>query len=415
MTRFNARITRRTFALGAAAASAGIATGIPAGRAVLAQEASPVAAPALPPLPEGATVVADGLFSPRFLALGEDATLYITDAGAGGDEVLSFGGPATGGTPGATPVAQEPAIDPNAPTRGNTGQVVSVTSDGTQSVVASGLPSYTLGPGAAVGAAGIVLGAGEVLFAVGGAAVGNFGIDEVPGENAIHRLTLADGTVSEVAALGPYEIENNPDGTDVNPNLYEMTTGADGRLLVNDAGGNTTFAVDAATGQFELIATYPLLGQLPGGDALPAEVAGSQPVPTAIAVAGASTFIGFLGETWPEGAPSIVSLGADGTLTRVAGTLNFTVAMAIGPDGNLYVSQLAMPPADGSEMPGLGRVVRVYGDGTIEPVIENLPAPHGMTFDVAGNMYVPVYSAFFSTADAPLGQVARFDGIAAVG
>src|SRR5699024_1022982 len=120
----------------------------------------------------------------------------------------------------------------------------------------------------------------------------------------------------------------------------------------------------------------------PGGDALPAEVAGAQPVPTGIAVAGETTFIGFLGETWPPDAPSIVTLGADGTLTRVAGTLNFTVALAIGPDGNLYATQLASPPAEGSEMPGLGSVVRVYGDGTIEPVIENLPAPHGVAFDI---------------------------------
>jgi hypothetical protein len=358
-------------------------------------------------------VIATGLYNPRFLALGEDATMYITDAGAGGDEILSFGGPPVGATPGATPVALEPAFDPTAPTRGTSGQIVSVTSDGTQSVVASGLPSYTLGPGAAVGPAGAVLGTGELFFAVGGAAVGNFGIDEVAGENAVHRLNLADGTVTPVAAIGPYEIENNPDGTDVNPNLYEMAQGADGRLLVNDAGGNTTYAVDPATGQFELIATYPLLGQLPGGDALGADAAGAQPVPTAIAVADGSTFVGFLGEMWPEGAPSIVIVGADGTLTRVAGTLNFLVALAIGPDSNLYATQLASPPAEGSEMPGLGRVVRVYGDGTIEPVVENLPAPHGVTFDVAGNMYVAVYSAFFSSLDAPLGQVARFDGIAA--
>lgn len=414
MSRFDARMTRRSFARGTVAVSAGLAAGIPAGRAVLAQDASPVAEPALPPLPEGATIVASGLFSPRFLALGEDATLYVTDAGAGGDEVLASSDPSAGGTPGATPVIEEPSVPPGASTRGTSGQIVSVTSDGTQSVVASGLPSYTVGPGSAIGPAGAVLGDGELFFAVGGAAVGNFGLDEVPGENTVFRLNLTDGTVSEIVALGPFEIENNPDGTDVNPNLYEMARGADGRLLVNDAGGNTTFAVDATTGEFELIATYPLLGQLPGGDALPAEVAEFQAVPTGIAVAGANTFIGFLGETWPEGAPSIVSFGADGTLSRVAGTLNFTVALAIGPDSNLYATQLAGPPVDDSGMPGPGRVVRVFGDGTLEPVIENLPAPHGVTFDVAGNMYVAVYSAFFSSLDAPVGQVARFDGVAAV-
>jgi hypothetical protein len=301
------------------------------------------------------------------------------------------------------------------PTRGSTGQVVSVASDGAQTVVASGLPSYTLGPGAAVGPAGIVLGNGELFIAVGGAAAGNFGIDQLPGENAVHRVSLADGALTPVAAIGEYEIANNPDGTDVNPNLYEMAQGADGRLVVNDAGGNTTYAVNTATGVFELIATYPLLGQLPGGEAIPAEMAGAQPVPTGIAIADGNTFIGFLSEFWPEGASSIVTLGANGTLARVAGPLFYNVGLAIGPDRNLYATQLASPPAAGSSEFGLGSVVRVFGDGTVEPVVEDLPAPHGITFDVAGNMYVAVYSAFFSTPDAPLGQVARFDGIAAIG
>src|SRR5690606_21029894 len=103
------------------------------------------------------------------------------DAGAGGDEVLASSDPSAGGTPGATPVIEEPSVPPGASTRGTSGQIVSVTSDGTQSVVASGLPSYTVGPGSAIGPAGAVLGDGELFFAVGGAAVGNFGLDEVPG------------------------------------------------------------------------------------------------------------------------------------------------------------------------------------------------------------------------------------------
>ena len=84
------------------------------------------------------------------------------------------------------------------------------------------------------------------------------------------------------------------------------------------------------------------------------------------------------------------------------------------PEGTLLYFQFTTRD-EGALIEGLGRVVRVYGDGTIEPVIENLPAPHGVAFDVAGNIYVAVYSAFFSGPDAALGQVARFDGIAAVG
>ncbi len=76
MTRRNARMTRRTFAGSAVAVSAGLAA-IPAGRAVLAQDASPVPS-AAPALPEGALVVADGLRNPRFIAISDAGVLYVT-------------------------------------------------------------------------------------------------------------------------------------------------------------------------------------------------------------------------------------------------------------------------------------------------------------------------------------------------
>src|SRR5690606_26099917 len=119
--------------------------------------------------------------------------------------------------------------------------------DGTLSVVASGLASYSDG----VGPVGVEVGAGEVYFAIGGMGVG-MGMDPLPEENTVNRLVLETGEVEVIAFLGGYEVENNPDGTDVNPNLYEIATRADGRLLVADPGGNTLYTVDPATGAFEL-------------------------------------------------------------------------------------------------------------------------------------------------------------------
>ena len=37
------------------------------------------------------------------------------------------------------------------------------------------------------------------------------------------------------------------------------------------------------------------------------------------------------------------------------------------------------------EPPGPGSVVRIEADGTITPVLEGIPFPHGITFDDAGN------------------------------
>lgn len=87
--------------------------GAPPSIAARSQEATPIGeqgpgGPGLPPPPEGATVVADGLLNPRYLALGDDGTLYITENGFGGDETISPPAVGTGeleATPDGTPEA----------------------------------------------------------------------------------------------------------------------------------------------------------------------------------------------------------------------------------------------------------------------------------------------------------------------
>ncbi|MDQ3524051.1 MAG: hypothetical protein M3451_03235, partial [Chloroflexota bacterium] len=90
MSLFDESMSRRTFAKSTAAVSAGVILGVPAASAVMAQDATPVgdAGPGLPPPPEGSTIVAEGLWNPRFLTFGDDGTLYITENGIGGDEVI---------------------------------------------------------------------------------------------------------------------------------------------------------------------------------------------------------------------------------------------------------------------------------------------------------------------------------------
>ena len=77
------------------------------------------------------------------------------------------------------------------------------------------------------------------------------------GTGEVSVVDLATGEAAQVAELGSFELENNPDGTDVNPNLYGMDLGADGLLYVNDAGGNTLYSVDPATGEFALVGVVP--------------------------------------------------------------------------------------------------------------------------------------------------------------
>jgi sugar lactone lactonase YvrE len=381
MTLLDRSVTRRRLAVGAAATAATLAT---IHTTLALQEASP--APeggeeggGMPPLPAGATVVAEGLWNPGNLAFGPDGTLYIAETGVAG------GGPEMQATPGV----QGPA--PLMP-----GQVSQVAADGTQSVLTT-----------EAGGVGIAVYEGEVYVSAGGGSVG-MGMLPNPGENTIHAVSVADGTVRMVAELGTYEAENNPDGTDVNPNLYGLDITGDGTIYVADAGGNTIYSVDSATGEFNLFAVVPNLTDLTGAEPDP-ELGVRQPVPTSVVIDdGGYINVALLSEFW-EG-PNVLAYAPDGTYTEGISGLSVLVNAVLGPDGLLYVSQLS---ADISgEMPAPGAVYRINADGSTEAVVEGLFFPHGIAFDEAGNLFVTVNS-IISGPDAPLGQVLRFDGIAA--
>lgn len=378
-----------------------------------AQDATPGAAGS--DVPDGCTVVAEGLLNPRMIAFGEDGTLYVTEAGVGGDETITpsaaegEAAPQLEATPGldepvdeATPAAEEEGPPLN---RGDTGQVSAVAPDGTQSVVASGLPSYSIG----VGPTGIVVAGGVIWVANGGAAPA-LGIDPLPNETSIVSIDPATGAVTTLADLGAYEVANNPDGTDVNPNLYGMDLGGDGQLYVADAGGNTMYRVDPATGEFTLLGVIPEI-PVPGDSAAEASPSADGPtslhaVPTGVDVgADGNVYVGLLAGEAP-GAAGVLIAQADGTFVEAATGLSVVVGVAYGPDGALYASEI-FGPGEG-DMPGPGQVVRVGADGTAEPVVEGLPVPNGIAFGPDGALYVVANSVAFAPGP-PQGQVLRCD------
>ena len=395
MGKHSRTIDRRTFTI--AAGGAAIAA-VPAARA-LAQSASPVVGPT-------GTVVAEGLWNPRFLAFTDDGSLYVTEVGVGGDEVFTFGPPE------ATPVDAAEATPASGPpaTRGTTGQVSVVAPDGTLSVVVGGLPSYSAG----VGPCGICVQDGTVYFTVGGTAVL---AQQTPldGENTLQKIDLAAGTASIVAEFNTYEIENNPDGTDINPNLYSVSVGdSDGRLTVNDAGSNTIFSVDGATGEFTLRGIVPDLNTLTANSDTPhTDDPARQPVPTGGVYKGTTYYTAILSEGWPVDGPSILKVDGDGlfaTFTSVAAGLSMVTGTAVGPDGNIYFVQLFDDLASGAPIGSVNRLN--LADGTHEAVVPGLTMPHGITFDGDGNLYVTT-QVLMSAPGVAMGQIMRFDGIGA--
>jgi len=383
-------LNRRTFSLGATVGLAGTTV---IGSRAFAQEATPATEEqgGVPPLPDGAVVVAQGLWNPGDIAFGADGTLYVAEQGVS----VTPEGDAAPATPAATPVSDVPQaglqilVWP---------QITQVAPDGTVSVLTS-----------EIGGVGIGVYDSTVYVSIGGSSVGG-GLTPLPEENTVWAVDATTGAATQIAALGTYEVENNPDGTDVNPNLYGLAVDANGLVYVADAGGNTIYTIDPATGEFSLFAVVPNLTDLTGATPTAEEEAVQpgprQPVPTAIVIdEGGYINAVLLGEAWSG--PSIIAFAPDGTYTTGISGLSMIVNAALGPDGLLYVSQLTSDIATMAP----GSIQRITADGTVETVIDGLLFPHGIAFDAEGNLFVTTNS-IISGPDAPLGLLLRFDGIA---
>lgn len=347
--------------------------------------------------------------NPRYVAAGDDGTVYISEAGVGGDEVVT---PPT--APGATPVAG-PGGSPLAIGIGATGQVTMVAPDGTQSVLADGLPSFSLNPVETIGPAGIDVVNGQVLLAIGGPAAGAAFTEPVPNEASVVSIDPATGEVTLVADVGAYERTNNPDGFAIDSNLYGIGVADDGTIYVNDAGANATYRIPPG-GEPELLVVHAGLPMPegmeapPGGNPSRGGANELDPVPTDIEFgADGTVLVGNLsGGPFPPGAAKVVSVAQDGSVSDIATGLTMVVGLSAGPDGQLYATQISTDFL--GEMPAPGNVVRLLADGTQEVVVDGLILPNGIAFDSDGNLLVVVNSV---SIGGPTGQVLRCDGVAA--
>lgn len=361
------------------------------------------------------TPLATGLVAPRYLAVADDGTVYVTEAGAGGAE------------PVPTPPGEGPGGPPG--TRGLTGQVTRIAPGGAKTVVARNLPSYFQPAEGSTGPGGIVLAGGALLVAVGGAGPATPRLTPLPNENAVVRIDLQTGAVAQVADIGAYERARNPEPYTVDSNLYGMALGADGLLYVADAGGNALYRVDPRGGALVVAAVLPGLpataaefppGLLPPGAPFANPSRGGtatlDPVPTGVAVGpdGAVYVANLSGFPFIAGKAKVLRVAPGGALGDAATGLTMAVGVAFGPDGLLYASQIStgfrLTGPDTPPTIAPGPVVRVRPDGTKEVVAENLNAPNGIAFDKAGNLYIVANSAF---GPPNQGQVLRCTGVVA--
>lgn len=342
----------------------------------------------LPPVPAGATAVAQGVYGPRGLKFGPDGNLYVALSGSGGS------------TPNCTDVAGGPYYG------GSTASIIKIDPQGNVTTVASDFPStFNPGTASAQGVGDIAFLDGELYAVTAGGGCGH-GNPSQPNMVAkvnpyTHKWTMIANMSAAVAGFTAAYVDVDdfqPDG-----DFYSLLASR-GRLYTAEPNHGQVWSV-TRNGDVEMVTDMSALADHWIG-------------PTSLVANGGGLIVGNLG-SFPitPGSESVYMLEPGcsggrcepGTMHVTGSTTGLTtvVGLAWGPDGQLYALELSSPQP--GELPpyfpnpGDGKVVRVKSDGSVEDVFTGLDVPTAMTFGPDGALYVSNWGA----APAPIGQILR--------
>ncbi len=322
----------------------------------------------------GLDVVASGLDSPRGLTFGPDGALYITEAGVGGE------GPCI------------PGPDGSEACFGASGAVTRVLNDQQERIV-TGLPSFGSESGEVAGPHDVSV-RGDDIFVVLGLGADpavrvEAGLPD-PGDNSGQIVRLLDtGGWETVVDIAAYETAENPDGGALDSNPYGLLALDDG-FIVADAGGNDLLRVDASN-DVSTLAVFadsladapPFLGLDPGAQ-IP-----MQAVPTTVTIGpDGAYYVGQLnGFPFAVGAANVFRVVEGEDSTVFADGFTNIVDIAFDDDENLWVLEIAANSLL-AEAPA-GALTRVSPDGTREIMVsEGLTMPTGVAVGPDGNVYI---------------------------
>jgi sugar lactone lactonase YvrE len=338
---------------------------------------------AQPPAPSpNVTVVATGLLNPRGLKFGPDGQLYVAEGGAGGN--LSTAG------------ICEQVIAPVGPyTGGYTSRISRINvGNGQRTTVVDGLPSSQTSPalGSLVSGVADVAFVGNTLYAVLSGAGCSHGLAGT--SNGVIRVN-ENGTWTLIADLSAFQKAHpvaNPEPDDFEPDgtWYSMIS-ARGLLYAVEPNHGELDEISPATGAVTRVVDISAReGHI---------------VPTAIALHG-NFYVGNL-STFPivPGSSKILKINPAGHIRTDATGLTTVLGLAFDSRDRMYVLESSAAP--GNPAPGHGRVVRVNPNGSMEVVATGLAVPSGMTMGPDGNLYVS--NIGFGAPPVGLGQVVRID------
>ena len=336
------------------------------------------------------SVVASGLDNPRGLDFSADGSLYVAEAGKGGD------GPCVD-----DPAAQDPQV---VRCYGETGAITRIDlKKGTQVRLVTHLPSLAVNGGGASGPHDISFhgNRGYVTIGWGGSPDNREELGDLGTQFGRIAVLLPNGRISlEPSDVAQYELDNDPNGDAPDSNPYGILA-LPGRRVMADAGGNSLIEI-SANGTISTLATFAdRLVPLPFP---PFPVAPMDAVPTTVAEGpDGALYVGQLtGFPFPLGGANVYRV-VDGTPEVYATGFTNIIDIAFDASGSLYVLELARNSLLAAP---IGRLVRVGPDGTPVEIATDqaLFAPGGLAIGSDGDIYVTVGSV------APgIGQVLRLD------
>lgn len=320
-------------------------------------------------------VLASGLDSLRKLSFGPDEALYIAEAGRGGTgaSIPSLGQPGASVFYGAT------------------GAITRI-EHGVAERVVTGLPSLALPNGSdAVGVSDIEFDADGNTYAIVGLASNPANRDEILEVPDFSQLIAIDsfengGSWIRLQDFGAYEQANNPDGQNVDTNLYDLLI-EDNTAYVIDAGANDLLSQRAFGGEPSLEAVFP---SRTATNPFTGESIVQQSVPTSVAVGpDGALYVGQLtGFPFQANAAQVYRINEEGQPEVYEGGFTNIVDLAFDDAGGLYVLEY---DANGLLNEGdTGALIYVSSDSNTRTTIadDELINPTGLEIDVDGDIYI---------------------------
>ncbi|MGC8628157.1 MAG: ScyD/ScyE family protein [Acidimicrobiales bacterium] len=367
-----------------------------------------------------ARVLVSGLNAPKHITVGPGGELFVAESGSGGivGGTNCATGPAAGGH-GVTTYCE-----------GTTGAIAEINAEGRVSDFASGLPSVVEADNAEIaGPAAVAFNHGwtavvyqdELVGPTGanslkGAARTTFGtvdIEHAGSTNMVDIARFAAAHPQAAATLGgPPHAETTYDS-----DPYDVTAYGDGFALVDAAANDLLFVSD--TGKVSLLARFPTVAQpVPAhamGNPKPITIDG-QAVPTAVAVGpDGALYVSTLSGVPSEPGTARVYRVVPGKAPTVWAS-GLTAVAAIAFDGHdllateLSVGGLLAPPSLPGALVKIGPNGKTLGTVTLSGVGKGLFDPTGVAVARNGTVYLSNNGTQVATAKEP-GEILEVTGL----